>query len=68
MNKFKVINTFLFVLFFSTSAFSQSELWNLIMSKGTGYTDQRWKTRTEFPDSEIKQDWDDGYSISDLSS
>jgi hypothetical protein len=66
MNKFKAINIFLFVLFFSVDTFSQSELWNLVMSKGTGYTDQRWKTRTEFPNDEIKKDWDDGYSITDL--
>jgi len=66
MNKFKIVISFLLLLFISTSANSQSGLWNIVMSKGTGYTNQRWKTRTEFPKDAIKKDWDDGYSITEL--
>ena len=32
----------------------------------TGYTEQRWKTRTNFPKDEIKSDSDDGEYITDL--
>lgn len=38
-----------------------------VMTKGNGYNLQRWKTRENFPKDAIKQDWDDGYSISDVS-
>lgn len=66
MNKSKIALNLLLVLFCGTSIFAQNVQWNLIMSKGTGYTNQRWKTRTNFPKDEIKSDWDDGYYITDL--
>jgi hypothetical protein len=66
MNKLRIINTLLVIFLFSTTAVSQSGLWNLVMSKGSGYTNQRWKTNTSFPSEEIKKDWNDGYSITEL--
>lgn len=59
---------FLFFFFFGLipAIFSQNNVWNLIMSKGTGYNDQKWKLRTYFPQNEIKEDWDIGYYITDL--
>lgn len=41
--------------------------YNVVMTKSNGYTVQRWKTRDEFPKAEIKKEWDEGYSISNLS-
>ena len=46
---------------------SRSEGYFGVMTKNNGYTQQRWKTRDNFPKEEIKSDWNDGYSISDLS-
>lgn len=38
-----------------------------VMTKLSGLTTQRWKTRDNFPKDAIKSDWDAGYNISDLS-
>lgn len=45
---------------------AQSRLWALVMSKGTGYTQQAWRTRTYFPEQEIKDLWAEGYQITSL--
>ena len=41
-------------------------LWRVVMSKGTGYTRQTWKTSYEWPREWIKEKWDDTYHITDL--
>ncbi|MBO3699208.1 hypothetical protein [Roseivirga sp. E12] len=38
-----------------------------VMTKYSGLSTQRWKTRDIFPKDEIKSDWDAGYHVSDLS-
>ncbi|MFN8257693.1 MAG: caspase family protein [Bacteroidales bacterium] len=57
-----ILLVILATLFFS----AKSQVWNLVMSKGTGYTDQLWRTRSNFPQDEIKTEWDKGYYITDL--
>lgn len=57
------------ILFFScyTQVIAQSdESWAVVMSGGLGYTDQVWRTRYEFPEKEIKEYWDLGYNITNL--
>lgn len=66
MNNSKILLSFISILFINVVVFSQKDQWNLIMSKGTGFSDQRWKTRIYFPKDEIKSEWDDGYYITDL--
>ncbi len=61
----RAVGSWIFILV-SFSLFSQSQVWNLVMSKGTGYTDQKWETKSYFPENEIKVDWDLGYYITDL--
>lgn len=46
---------------------AQFKKWALVMTKGTGYTNQAWRTRYDFPEKEIKELWDDGYEITNLS-
>ncbi|MFY0593676.1 DUF7477 domain-containing protein [Roseivirga sp.] len=41
--------------------------YHAVMTKRNGYSIQRWKTRDIFPKEEIKTDWNEGYSISNLS-
>ncbi len=36
------------------------------MSKGSGITRQRWRTRQFFPEDEIREGWSDGYSVTSL--
>lgn len=51
----------------STSAIDTRGGYIGVMTKYIGYNQQRWKTRDNFPKEAIKEDWDAGYSISDLS-
>ncbi len=46
---------------------AQTAGYTTVMTKYSEYTTQRWKTRDEFPKEEIASDWDDGYSVTDLS-
>ena len=41
-------------------------MWALVMSKGTGYSSQIWRTRSYFPKDEIKKGWDSGRKITSL--
>ena len=59
----------IFFFIFSTPFYSQNKdgLWSLVMTKIENNGQQRWKTRYEFPEAEIKSDWNDGYEITQLS-
>ncbi len=48
------------------SAEAQDNKWVLVMSKNTGYTASIWRTRTYFPDKEIKEHWDKSYYITNI--
>jgi hypothetical protein len=41
--------------------------WEVVMSKGTGFGEQSWVTRIEFPEKEIGEYWDESKSITDMS-
>ena len=41
--------------------------WKVFMSKGTGYGEQTWRTRYEFPKDDIKELWGQSKHITDLS-
>jgi regulator of replication initiation timing len=59
------------VVFFLFSAApllqAQSNDWALVMSKNSGWGTQVWRTRTYFPETEIKELWDQRYRITHLS-
>ena len=42
------------------------DVWVLVISKGSGYYNQEWKTRSYFPKDGIEEGWDDGKSITSL--
>lgn len=65
MMRILLISAF-FVLTQITDAFAQKRLWALVMSKGLGYTQQAWRTRTNFPEKEINELWAEGYQITSL--
>ncbi|MDG1428693.1 MAG: caspase family protein [Crocinitomicaceae bacterium] len=41
--------------------------WRVVMSQGTGFGEQSWVTRYEFPKEKIKEYWADDKSITDVS-
>ncbi|HMP88358.1 MAG TPA: hypothetical protein PKE63_13850, partial [Lacibacter sp.] len=47
----------------------EKDQWVLVASKNAGrlFTDQVWRTHPEFPAKEIKELWDKGYRITDIS-
>lgn len=42
------------------------EKWAFIMSEGSGFTSQKWQKTDDFPKDFIREQWDDGYYITDL--
>ncbi len=64
----KLLISFVIVLLILSVIISkaQENSWALIMSKNTGYTASIWRTRTYFPDEEIKEHWDKGYYITNI--
>ena len=65
----KLISSFFTILLFLSIFPSQAQennSWALIMSKNTGYTASIWRTRTNFPDEEIKEHWDKSYYITNI--
>lgn len=43
--------------------------WFVVMSKGAGFTRQRWRTHTdEFPASWVRESWDNNYYITEFTS
>ncbi len=64
----QLLKPFLIIIFTISIINSQAQdySWALVMSKNTGYTSSIWRTRTYFPKDEIKEHWDMGYYISDL--
>ena len=46
--------------------FAQNNKWILTMTKESGYNGQEWRTKTIFPDVEIKELWAKGYQITSL--
>ena len=64
----KLLISFVIVLLFLSILPSQAQedSWALIMSKNTGYTTSIWRTRTYFPENEIKEHWDKGYYITNI--
>lgn len=65
----KSIFSMLLCIFFCTLTLAQESngLWSLLMTKIENNGIQRWKTRTSFPEQEIKNDWNDNYTITQLS-
>lgn len=40
--------------------------WVLVLNQKTNYEDQIWRTRNHFPQAEIEEFWNDGYSVTHL--
>lgn len=64
----KLLNSIFAVLLFINALPSQAQdhSWAIVMSKNTGYTASIWRTRTYFPKDEIKEHWDKGYYITNV--
>jgi uncharacterized protein (TIGR02145 family) len=53
-----------FVLSLAFQSFAQDKVWALVLEKDSRR--QKWKTRIDFPGSEIREAWNEGYRISSL--
>jgi SpoVK/Ycf46/Vps4 family AAA+-type ATPase len=52
--------------FYITSAAFGVGKWAIVTSKGSGYTDQIWRTRVNFPEEEIRAGWSEKKDITEI--
>ena len=62
----KAFNLLILLFLFNSVTYSQNN-WALVMSNGTEYSSQTWKTNAYFPKDAIKEGWDNGKKITSLS-
>ena len=68
MRQKKSIYLFLLLTLFGQSQLkAQQVTWSAIMAKNTGLYDQSWSWRAQFPNEKIKEIWNKGLYLSDLS-
>jgi hypothetical protein len=52
--------------YYITSLAYGNGTWAVVMSEGTGYTNQAWQTNSDFPSDYISEKWNEGYRITSL--